>query len=533
MDGTLIVDISFITRQPFGQAARFDPDHPALGLESGAPLSYRELAAHVNSHANAFLELNVKPGDRVGLLLYNSIGYWLAYLALTRIGAIAVRLNFRLTADELEYVLSDSECSVLLADPDLLARLESRRRSLPVKEYISSDVEHDPEIDWAHPWRVLAAGSTDEPRARVPGLDDPAMLMYTSGTTGRPKGALWTHGNTVWFAAMQLAEWGFDESTVTMVCGPLYHVGGMEDFALPTLFAGGRVVFMRSRAFTAEGAVKVAAEQGVTDLALFPVMIYQMLQSAEAAEADLTKVRRIYTGGDPVLPWATETIRDRYDWIDIVQVYGLTEGTPIAACGPPGLAFSHPNSVGRTMPFCEVSVRDDHGDGVPPGEQGEIWTRSPANVAGYWKKPEATAETFVDGWCKTGDLGTIEPHGLTITGRKKDMIRSGGENIYPAEIEDVLARHPKVREAAVIGLPDPTFLETVCAVVVVADGEQMTEVEVIEHCTRYLARYKKPRYVYFVEDLPRTASSKVQKYVLRERFAQKAQASPESMGRSA
>jgi fatty-acyl-CoA synthase len=513
------MDISFVLRQPFGQAARVDPDRPALCLGEEEPVTYREVARRVTVYANALSDIGVGHGDRVGLLLHNSIEYWLAYLATTRLGAIAVRLNFRLTAAELEYVIGDSGCSVLLAEPELLDRIESRRAALPVREYVASGGAAEPAAAWARPWSMLESGRDDALQAPFPDLDDPAMLMYTSGTTGRPKGALWTHGNTVWFAAMQLAEWGFGPDTASMVCGPLYHVGGIENFSLPALFAGGRVVFMRSGGFSAQSAVEVASRQGVTDLAMFPAMIYEMLQSPEAAQADLSGVRRIFTGGDPVLPWATELIRERYGWIDVVQVYGLTEGTPIAACSPAGLAFEHPRSVGRPLPFCEITVRDDTGEEVSAGTQGEIWTRSPANAAGYWNKPEATAETFVDGWCKTGDLGVVEESGLSITGRKKDMIRSGGENIYPAEVEDVLSRHPGIRDVAVIGIPDPVYLETVCAIVVLAEGAQLTEAELIEHCVAHLASFKKPRRVHFVDELPRTASSKVQKYLLRERFA--------------
>jgi fatty-acyl-CoA synthase len=304
-----------------------------------------------------------------------------------------------------------------------------------------------------------------------------------------------------------------------MNCGPLYHVAGIENFALPTLFAGGRVVFMRSGGFNVATAAQIAARAGVTDINLFPTMIYHLLQSSEAAQFDLSSVRRIFTGGDPLLPWATEVVRDRYPWIDIVQVYGLTEGTPIAACNPPGAAFEHPSSVGRAMPFCEVSLRDDQGNEVPSGAEGEIWTRSPANSAGYWNNPAATAASFTDGWCKTGDLGAVHDSGLKITGRKKDMIRSGGENIYPAEIEDVLARHHKIKDVAVIGIPDPEFIETVCAVVVLGEGEELTESEVVEQCTQHLASFKKPRFVRFVDELPRTPSGKIQKYRLRDEFA--------------
>lgn len=517
LDG-MSIDISALLRQPFTHGSRVDPNAPALALERDRPLTYGEIAARVNRYANALLEMDVGPGDRVALLLYNAIEYWIAYLAITRIGAIAVRLNFRLTADELTYAIRDSGSSVLLGASDLLDRIGPARPALPVQHYVALPTgEVSPA--WAHSWAQLESGSNEDPAIPRPSSTAPAMLMYTSGTTGRPKGALWTHANTVWFTAMQLAEWGFNRSTVVMVCGPLYHVGAVEDFCLPTLFSGGCVVFMRSGGFTARWALTVAATQGVTDLALFPSMIYELLHTPDIARTAFGTVRRVFTGGDPMLPWATEAFRERFPGLDLIQVYGLTEGTPIATCGGPGAAFDHPRSVGRAMPFCEISLRDDNGREVARELEGEIWTRSPANSSVYWDDPAATAETFVDGWCRTGDLGIVDEGGLCVTGRKKDMIRSGGENIYPAEIEDVLVRHPKIREAAVIGVPDEKYVETVCAIVVVVDARAMTRDEVIAHCTSHLAAYKKPRHVCFVDELPRTASSKVQKYVLRERFA--------------
>jgi len=302
------------------------------------------------------------------------------------------------------------------------------------------------------------------------------------------------------------------------VTGPLYHIGALENYALPTLAAGGRVVVLRSKSFNINRALEIASKQQVTDMLLFPSMIYQMLQSPEVAQIDLRRLRRVFSGGDPLLPSAIEQMQQRYGWIDIVQVYGLTEGTPIVACSGPGFSRKRPESVGRCFPFAEVSIRDDRGESCPPGEIGEIWTRSPANALGYWQKPEATAATFVDGWCKTGDLGIVEDGSLRISGRKKDMIRSGGENIYPAEIEDILLRHPKIADAAVVGVPHPDYLETVCAVVVVAPGHHMTEEDVISYCTQHLAGYKKPRKVVFVDELPRTASQKVLKYQLREKL---------------
>lgn len=211
-------------------------------------------------------------------------------------------------------------------------------------------------------------------------------------------------------------------------------------------------------------------------------------------------------------------LQRRYPWIEISQVYGLTEGTPIAACSTGEETLSSPASVGRPMPFTEISLRDDEGEQVAAGAEGEIWIRSPVVCERYWQRPDASAESFVDGWCRTGDLGRLTEDGLLIiSGRKKDMIRTGGENVYPAEVEDVLMRHPDVREVAVIAVPDARFIESVCAVVV-PGSDSVAADDIIVHCRKHLAGFKCPRHVVFAEELPRTPSGKMMKYRLRDDY---------------
>jgi fatty-acyl-CoA synthase len=242
-----------------------------------------------------------------------------------------------------------------------------------------------------------------------------------------------------------------------------------------------------------------------------------MLALPDLETYDLSSLRRIMSGGDPLLPWAIERIRDLYPQIDITQVFGLTEGGAISTSTSREHSLSYPDSVGLPMPFTEVSLRDDDGAQVSPGEVGEIWVRSPGVSPMYWNKPAESAATFVDGWCRTGDLGRMNEGGLlVIAGRKKDMIRSGGENIYPAEIEDVLCRHELIREAAAVAVPDEKWIESVCAVIVLVEGATLTEDEVTSFCAERLAGYKRPRYVLFVDALPRNPSGKVLKRDLRE-----------------
>jgi fatty-acyl-CoA synthase len=508
------MDIDYLLRQPFGSTTRFDPDSPALHFGDEASLSYRQVASRSRQLARGLIAQGVKPGDRVALLLVNSLDYWVCYFAITRIGAIVVRLNFRLSGEELEYALNDSSALMAICDADLFERVADRTERIGVSIWVHRDRKPD------HLSLDELFVDDESPLAlELPATSDAAMIMYTSGTTGRPKGAVWTHGGTTWFCAMQALEWGLGPDTVMFVAGPLYHVGAMEDYSLPTLAMGGQVVFLPSGSFDITSALTIASKRGVTDLTLFPSMIYQMLQLADLGSIPLTQVRRIFTGGDPLLPWAVERIHEVFPGVDVVQVYGLTEGTPIAACGGPGMAFEDPGSVGRAMPFCEIAIRDDDGSPLPDGRAGEIWTRSAANAIEYWNKPEATAETFIDGWCRTGDLGSVTSGRLTVTGRKKDMIRSGGENIFAREVEDVLMRHPDIIDAAVIAVPDAKYQEAVCAVLVLRTGAQLDAGDVQAHCSASIAGYKRPKYVVFVEALPRTASQKIQKFRLREQYA--------------
>lgn len=508
------MDISFFLRHIHGDVARFDPDRPALSLEDTPAVSYRQLGERTNAYARKLLELGVESGDRVGILMYNSVEYWIAYFAITRLGAIAVRINFRLTPDELDYVLNDSGSTVLLADGELLAPLEALRPRVPVQTYLAYGPGSQ-RCPWAMPWSELENNPTHELDRPLPASDDGAMIMYTSGTTGKPKGVLWSHGTTAWWAAMQIIEWRYEPDSVMMVTGPLYHIGGLENYMLPTLAMGGHGVMTRSKKFDLRRTLEVASAKGVTDLLLFPTMINEVVEDLVLDNVDLSALRRIFTGGDALLPSVCERLRSRLPNADLIQLYGLTEGTPIAVCSAPGMGYARPASVGRAYPFVEVSIRDEDGAPLAPGTTGEIWTRSPANSLGYWNKPEETAATFTDGWCHTGDLGVVTDGTLSIAGRKKDMIRSGGENISPTEVEDTLLQHPAIMDAAVVGIPDPKYVEVVCAVAV-TNGTTVSSEEIIEHCRARIAGYKRPRRVLFTDELPRTPSQKIQKFRVRE-----------------
>ncbi|MHB8191432.1 MAG: class I adenylate-forming enzyme family protein [Ferrimicrobium sp.] len=512
------MDIGWLTGQSSSEARRVHPDWPAVSFENETTWTYEQLRTRADTCSNALAGYDVRLGDRVAILMYNSLDYWACYLGAVSIGAIVVRLNFRLSADELAYALADSRPLVVCADADLLERIELVRSDLAVAHYFCRGERSGALERWTLAWEDLwVEGERDSPSVPL-GPDTPAMLMYTSGTTGRPKGALWTHGNTLWFAAMQAIEWQLTSERVVLTTGPLYHVGAVEDLAIASLAVGGHVVITRSQNFDIVRTLQVIQDRRVTDAFLFPYMIYEMIAHADLDQYDLSSLSRILSGGDPILPYAIEWIQERLPGVELVQVYGLTEGTPIAAASS---TLRHlPNaSVGRPLPFTEISIRDEVGEPVLCGTTGEIWIRSPVVCDRYWEKPSESADTFVDGWCKTGDNGYCDDEGvLFVSGRKKDMVRSGGENIYPAELEGVLIRHPKIQDVAIIGVPDSRYIEVVCAVIVPVPGAQLGETEVVEYAREKLARYKTPKYVVFVDELPRTPSGKIMKYRLRERY---------------
>ncbi|HLR79643.1 MAG TPA: long-chain-fatty-acid--CoA ligase [Bacillota bacterium] len=513
------MNVGYLVSRVENHIQTIDPNKVALKLENESSWTYGKLNEVSNMYADSLQNMGVRKGDRIGILLYNRLEYVALYFAIAKLGAIAVRLNFRLVKEELEYALNDSGTKVLCFDYKLIDTIQMVKDAVQVEEYICFQ-EYDQNVpSWSNSWEVLSSGHPSFHIENAIDKSDPVMLMYTSGTTGRPKGALWSHENTLWFASMQALKWGFHSHTVGMTTGPLYHVGAMEDIALAVILMGGTVVITKSGSFNIKRVLHVIEREKVTDCFLFPFMIYEMLKLPNLLDFQLEKLKTIYSGGDPITPWAIEQLKKQFPHVGLVQVYGLTEGTPIATALDPLDIEIKGFTAGKPMPFTEVKIVNPEGQSLGFSKIGEICVKSPAVSLEYWEKPEETASTFIDGWCHTGDLGYVDQDGyLTISGRKKDMIRSGGENIYPVEIEDVLIRHPEIQDVAVVGIPDPRYIETVCAVIVLKEGKYLTEQDILTFIKDKLAGYKKPRKIVFVDELPRTASGKVQKFRLKERF---------------
>ncbi|MFJ6263330.1 class I adenylate-forming enzyme family protein [Rhodococcus erythropolis] len=499
-----------------------DPDRVAISVDGNDSLTYTDLRHQRNRYVDVLTEAAVGPGDRVGIMLLNSLDYVALYFAIARIGAIAVRLNFRLSPDELEYVINDAGCSVVVMHTSRVSQLEPIRNRVQVTTWFSLVDGENPIPQWAPEPPLAKASIQDSDRPRPTGTD-PLMLMYTSGTTGRPKGVIWTHDNALWLAANQSVKWSYTTRTVSLTTGPLYHAGAFEVLLLPALYVHGTAVTMSSGGLTTRRIVEAIARTSATHVMLYPFQLYELLRDETLQQ--LGSVTRILTGGDPVAPWALDTIDKKFPDVELQNAYGLTEGGTMSTCLDHVDRYRHPNSVGRPMPLTEVRTVGEDGTALVAGGVGEVWVRSPTVTAGYWNKPEATAETFVDGWLRTGDLGRITDDGfLILTGRAKDMIRSGGENIYPAEVEAVLASHPNVSAIAVVAVPNATYLEVGCAIVVRSElcvdrSEAQVEHDLRAFARQKLAGYKTPRHYVFVKELPINASGKVQKHLLRSRYA--------------
>jgi fatty-acyl-CoA synthase len=511
------VSMSWVSDSIAGQAPPVAPDSPAVSIADEPPLTWAEFREMEVAYASALQRAGVKPGDRVGMLLKNSVDYIIFIFAIARTGAIAVRLNWRLMPAELNFILNDSGTTLLLFDGDLADKIEGIRDGIPVKRYVVRGDASAAE-GWAEPLEEFLHGelSTSFPELNP---DDPACLMYTSGTTGLPKGAIWTHGNNLWFGAIQGLRWKFDSSTVAMTSGPLFHAGGWEALLLGAIANHGTAITYYSGSFKLLDYLAACRAQKATDVLLYSFIVPEFIRMPDCAELIPPTLRRIVCGGDTLMPWVYEEFAKRLPHIELVQVYGLTEGGAITCCLD-GKDADRAGSVGRTMPFTDVRVVDNQGNSAAVGEVGELYVRSPSVSPGYWQRPEANKETFVDGWCKTGDLASIDADGfITLGGRAKDMIRSGGENIYPAEVEAVLATAAGVADSAVVAVPDPKYHEVGCAILVAIDGMTIDVEAVRAYCVETMAKYKVPKYFVVVDELPRTPSGKVKKFELREQYA--------------
>ncbi len=483
---------------------------------SGRRFTFGELNARANRTANALHDAGVRKGDRVALLQMNSAEFVETFFAIAKIGAVCVPLNWRLVPDELSFILTDSGAETLVFGAefqDTVSELHGRGADgTLVERWIQ--VGSDPATPtWAVDYdAVQAAASSDEPT--IEGSDDDIVyIMYTSGTTGLPKGAVHTHGSCIWALVTMNPSGDFRPSDRYMVALPLFHVGALSPATL-NVYVGATSVILR--AFDPVRVWQLVKDEQITTALCVPAMLNFMLQALDKESTDYSSLRWIMSGAAPVPVTLIEAYNEL--GIEVHQVYGLTE-----TCGPacligPADAIAKAGSTGKAFFHTEVKVVNEAGEPVQPGEPGEVLIRGAHLMREYWNRPDATAETIVDGWLHSGDVAMIDKEGFVyIQDRTKDMIISGGENVYPAEIENVILGHPKVGEVAVIGQESPKWGESPLAVVVPKDAS-LTSDEVLEHCNGKLARFKLPKAVEFIDEIPRNPTGKVLKRVLRERF---------------
>lgn len=501
--------------------SRLNPDLEAVfDVASNRRFSYREVNDRCNRTANALTGIGVTKGQRVGLLAMNSVEFFETFFAIAKIGAICVPLNWRLTADELEFILNDSGVSTLVFGEEFLGAVADlqKRPKLSGKGEGASTISGYLQIggetaDFAKDYDATCqAAPADEPLV-VAEDDDGLYIMYTSGTTGLPKGVVHTHSTALWgsLTILTTSEVGFADRYIVAL--PLFHVGALTPMT-GNVHRGMTNIILR--AFDPSACWKLIEQEKVQNMLAVPAMLNFMLQVPEKDTVDRSSLRWIMSGAAPV---PVATIQQYTDMgIPIHQVYGMTETCGPACLTSPVDAVEKMGSTGRPFVHTEVRIVDDEGNDVPPGGTGEVWIAGPHMMKEYWNRPDATAETLVDGWVRSGDVATIDEDGcIFIQDRKKDMIISGGENVYPAEVENVILGMDGVADVAVIGMPSAKWGESGLAVVV-RSAEDLEAQAILDYCQGKLARFKQPVAVEFVEEIPRNPSGKILKRMLREQY---------------
>ncbi len=486
------------------------PDRP-LARYGDATVTYGEMHSRAAALAGGLQERGVGAGDVVALLSYNCIEFLETIFAANYLGAIAMPINWRLAAAEVRYILEHSEARALVCDDALVPLADDATAGIPhplARVCVAATAPAG--------WMSLAELRTPAkvpPPVPVAG-DDVHRLMYTSGTTGRPKGVMITHANLAWKNLAHLVEFSMTSADLGLACGPLYHVGAL-DLTTTTLIAAGATTIIH-RAFDAADVVDEIERSRVTVVWLAPAMVNAIMARPDVERRDLSSVRLIINGGEKMPIPLIERLQRTFPSAWFADAYGLTETVSGDTFLDRDNLVTKLGSVGRPCLYLELDIWDDHGMSQPAGEPGEIVLRGPKVFKGYWRDPDATAAAFASGWFHTGDIGIRDADGYVyIVDRLKDMIVSGGENIAGSEVERVLYEHAAVLEAAVVGRPDDRWGEVPVAFVARRPGTTTTADELIEHCRGQLARFKVPRDVVFVEALPRNPSGKVLKRDLR------------------
>lgn len=489
--------------------ADIQPEKCAIRCE-GQDLSYAEVASKVDRLADALVsKLDVSRGDRVAYLGLNSPQLLLLLFACARIGAILAPLNWRLAGPEHASMLKDAKPQCLFVEPEFVRQVENISQDIgPIQKIAYGETRSG----WISYDEFLSGGSTTDQADYISGPDDPVLLCYTSGTTGKPKGAVLTNNALLWNAMNSTHMHDLSSRDVILTVLPMFHVGGLNIQTLPALHVGATVVLLRR--FETGLFFDAVENDGITLTLVVPTVVHALTDDARWKTADFSRLRMIGVGSTIVPEEMVRAVGER--GVPLVQVYGATETAPIAAYMPYRETMQRPASTGKPAKHCEIRLVDEDCHDVAIGEKGEILVRGPNVMTEYWNDPEATAAAFSDGWLHTGDIAHYDNDGfLYVDGRIKDMIISGGENVYPAVIEKVLSQCPDLSEVAVIGRPDDYWGEVVVAVIV-PNGEVRDAERILNFCEGRIAPFEMPREVIFVDKLPRNAMGKVVKEMLHE-----------------
>lgn len=479
-----------------------DPGSEALKWGSEVR-TYAELRSRALSLARALRERGAQPGDRIAAHLLNRGETFELYFACAYAGLTFVPISWRLAMHEVRQIVTDCNPVIVFTQSEVAQVANDGCTG------VNTILITLPDDSSGDEYEAMASGAPIPPPFD---RTDPHLILYTSGTTGQPKGVMLSHSNITWFAFQQATRYrSMDSSMVMLIVSPTFNTAGVNEQSIPTFLVGGTVVVFPSREWSARRMVAHIDHHQVTHSIVYPSMMEPLLHADGEEPIHLDSVKFLLTGGENVPPGTLTRFRRRWPHIDVMIAYGGTEnGAPTTIMNED--LDHHPGSVGRVTLGYALRVQDAEGHPVPQGVVGEIWVAGGSVVSGYWNAPELTASVIRDGWINTGDVGLLDPEGYVyLRGRSRDLIISKGQNIYPAEIENVLSERDDLIEFAVVGVPDDEYGEAVCAVLVVKPEHAVTATEVVDFVRQRIASYKKPRHVVFVDRLPRNAGNKVLK----------------------
>ena len=473
--------------------------------------SYTAFGQKVDRLASGLRQLGLASGDRVAVLARNSHAFIALRFAIARADAVFVPINFMLNADDVRYILGHSGARVLFVDAHTIATAVEADGD-QVEHMFGLDGESAPPPAGVPSWTSLLRDEPLPEQAR--GGEDLLQIIYTSGTESRPKGAMLSHNSVLWEYQSCIIDCEWTRDITALHAMPLFHCAQLDVMIGPGLHVGATNVITSSPA--ADNVLQLLVQHAITSFFAPPTVWISLLRAPAMADCDLSPLVKGYYGASIMPVEVLRELRERLPRLRLWNLYGQTEIAPVATILFPEEHAQRLGSAGRPTLHVETRIVDDAMIAVPQGEIGEIVHRSPQLLTGYWNDPERTAESFAGGWFHSGDLGVADAEGyITVVDRKKDMIKTGGENVASREVEEVLYRHPAISEAAVIGMPDPKWIEAVTAVIVLREGHTITIADVTSHCASHLSSFKIPKNIVFLENLPRNASGKILKRELR------------------